>query len=106
MGQMDHGMFDMTMGQARTGPLRELTGLALGELGDVTKGKARPGNGWASPCPHQSQDAHCFPHTNPVWDQSGLAIWDRSHYQSKVFVCVSVVMGRIRITARMRSIGF
>ncbi len=29
----------------------------------------------------------------------------RSDYQSKVFVCVSVIRGRIRIIARMRSIG-
>ncbi len=31
---------------------------------------------------------------------------NRSHYQSKVFVCVSVIMGRIMIIARMKSIGF
>ncbi len=30
----------------------------------------------------------------------------KSHYQSKVFVCVSVIRGCIRIIARMRSIGF
>ncbi len=30
----------------------------------------------------------------------------RSHYKSKVFVCVSVIRGRIRILLRMRSIGF
>ncbi len=30
----------------------------------------------------------------------------RSHYQSKVFVCVSVISRRMRIIARMRSIGF
>ncbi len=29
----------------------------------------------------------------------------RSDYQSKVFVCVSVIRGRILITAWMRSIG-
>ncbi len=29
----------------------------------------------------------------------------RSDYQSKVFVCVFVIRGRIRIIARMRSIG-
>ncbi len=29
----------------------------------------------------------------------------RSHYQSKVFVCVSVIRGRIRIIVRLRSIG-
>ena len=29
-----------------------------------------------------------------------------SHYQYKVFVCVSVISGRMRIIARMRSIGF
>ncbi len=29
-----------------------------------------------------------------------------SHYQSKVFVCVSVISGRVRIIARRRSIGF
>ena len=29
----------------------------------------------------------------------------RSHYQSKVFVCVSVIRGRIRIIVQMRSIG-
>ncbi len=28
------------------------------------------------------------------------------HYQPKVIVCVSVIIGRMRITARMRSIGF
>ncbi len=27
------------------------------------------------------------------------------HYQFKVFVCVSIISGRMRITARMRSIG-
>ncbi len=27
-------------------------------------------------------------------------------YQSKVFVCVSVISGRVRIIARMQSIGF
>ncbi len=31
---------------------------------------------------------------------------NNSHYQSKVFVCVSVISGRRRIIARMRSIGF
>ena len=31
---------------------------------------------------------------------------NKSHYQSKVFVCVSIIMGRILIIARMRSIGF
>ncbi len=30
----------------------------------------------------------------------------RSHYQFKVFVCVSVISGRILIITRMRSIGF
>ena len=30
----------------------------------------------------------------------------RSHYQSEVFVCVSVIRGRILIIAWMRSIGF
>ncbi len=30
---------------------------------------------------------------------------NKSHYQSKVFVCVSVIRGRIRIIAWMRSIG-
>ncbi len=29
-----------------------------------------------------------------------------SYYQSDVFVCVSVIRGRMRIIARMRSIGF
>ncbi len=28
------------------------------------------------------------------------------HYQSKVIVCVSVISGRLRIIAQMRSIGF
>ncbi len=28
-----------------------------------------------------------------------------SHYQFKVFVCVSLISGRMRIIARMRSIG-
>ncbi len=31
---------------------------------------------------------------------------NRSHYQSKVFVCVSIISRRMRIIARMRSIGF
>ncbi len=31
---------------------------------------------------------------------------NKSHHQSKVFVCVSIIMGRILIIARMRSIGF
>ncbi len=31
---------------------------------------------------------------------------NRSHYQSKVFVCVSVIIWRMRIIALMRSIGF
>ncbi len=30
---------------------------------------------------------------------------NKSHYQFKVFVCVSVISGRMRIIARMRSIG-
>ncbi len=30
---------------------------------------------------------------------------NKSHYQYKVFVCVSVIIGRVRIIARMRSIG-
>ncbi len=30
----------------------------------------------------------------------------KSHYQSKVFVCVSVICWRVRIIARRRSIGF
>ncbi len=30
---------------------------------------------------------------------------NRSHYQFKVFVCVSLISGRMRIIARMRSIG-
>ena len=30
----------------------------------------------------------------------------KSHYQSKVFVCVSVTSGRMRIIAQIRSIGF
>ncbi len=29
-----------------------------------------------------------------------------SHYQSNVFVCVSMIRGRMRIIARMQSIGF
>ena len=29
----------------------------------------------------------------------------KSHYQFKVFVCVSVISGRMRIIARRRSIG-
>ncbi len=28
------------------------------------------------------------------------------HYQSKVIVCVSVMIGRMQIIARMRSMGF
>ncbi len=31
---------------------------------------------------------------------------NRSHYQSKVFVCVSIISRRMRIIAQMRSIGF
>ncbi len=31
---------------------------------------------------------------------------NRSHYQSKVFVCVSIISRRMPIIARMRSIGF
>ena len=31
---------------------------------------------------------------------------NKSHYQFKVFVCVSVVSRHMRIIARMRSIGF
>ncbi len=31
---------------------------------------------------------------------------NKSHYQSKVFVCVSVISRHMRIIARMRSIGF
>ncbi len=31
---------------------------------------------------------------------------NKNHYQSKMFVCVSIISGRMRITARMRSIGF
>ncbi len=31
---------------------------------------------------------------------------NESHYQSKVFVCVSVISWRMRIIAWMRSIGF
>ncbi len=31
---------------------------------------------------------------------------NKRHYQSKVFVCVSVISRRMRIIARMRSIGF
>ncbi len=31
---------------------------------------------------------------------------NKNHYQSKVFVCVSIISGRMRIIARMRSIGF
>ena len=31
---------------------------------------------------------------------------NRCHYQSKVFVCVSVISGHMLIIARMRSIGF
>ena len=30
----------------------------------------------------------------------------KSHYQSKVFVCGSVISGRMRIIAQMQSIGF
>ncbi len=30
----------------------------------------------------------------------------KSHYQSKVFVCVSVISGRVRIIVRMWLIGF
>ncbi len=34
-----------------------------------------------------------------------LEPFDKNHYQFKVFVCVSVISGRMRIIARMRSIG-
>ena len=30
---------------------------------------------------------------------------NRSHYQSTVFVCVSVISGRMRIIARMQTVG-
>ncbi len=30
---------------------------------------------------------------------------NKSHYQVKVFVCVSIISGHMRIIARMRSIG-
>ncbi len=39
-----------------------------------------------------------------VWPTT-LIFGIRSDYQSQVFVCVSVIKGRIRIIARMRSIG-
>ncbi len=31
---------------------------------------------------------------------------NKSHYQSNVFVCVSLISGRMKIIARMRSISF
>ncbi len=31
---------------------------------------------------------------------------NRKYYQSKVFVCASIISGHMRIIARMRSIGF
>ncbi len=31
---------------------------------------------------------------------------NKNHCQSKVFVCVSIISGRMRIIARMQSIGF
>ncbi len=31
---------------------------------------------------------------------------NKSYYQSKVFVCVSVISGHMRIIARMRSVSF
>ena len=34
------------------------------------------------------------------------AMSNNHHYQSKVIVCVSVISGRLRIIARIRSIGF
>ena len=34
------------------------------------------------------------------------AMSNSHHYQSKVIVCVSVISWRLRIVARMRSIGF
>ncbi len=43
------------MGQARTGPVRESTGLALARTNPMVPMVAR---------------------TNPAWDQSGLAIWE------------------------------
>ncbi len=36
---------------------------------------------------------------------AGAAKSNKSHYQCKVFVCVSVISGRMRIIARRRSIG-
>ncbi len=46
-----------------------------------------------------------------AFDIRGLALQsaaksNKSHYPSKVFVCVSVISGRMWIIARMRSIGF
>ena len=61
------------MGQARMGPVRE-------HNGDVTKGCARAkpvremaGLALARTNPRVPMVAR----TNPAWDQSGLAIWDR-----------------------------
>ena len=31
---------------------------------------------------------------------------NKNHYQSKVFVCVSIISGHMRIIVRMQSIGF
>ena len=31
---------------------------------------------------------------------------NKNHYQSKVFICVPIISGHIRMIARMRSIGF
>ncbi len=30
---------------------------------------------------------------------------NKNHYQSKVFVCVSIISGRMRIITRMQSVG-
>ncbi len=52
------------------------------------------------------------PSVRPSVSQSALSALpsaaksNKSHYQSKVIVCVSVISWRMRIIARMRSIGF
>ncbi len=40
------------------------------------------------------------------WALPSAAKSNTSHYQFKVFVCVSVISWHMRIIARMRSIGF
>ncbi len=60
MGQMDHGLFDMTMGFHGPSPYG-----------------ARLGYGWAA-LARTNPMVPMVARTNPAWDQSGLAIWEGS----------------------------